>query len=242
MTLVNADTGEVVARCSPDEARALTERIRSTADALWALLLEAHERQAWKALGYGRWEDYVAAELDMSRSRSYQLLDQGRVVREIEAAVAEVVAVSTVVDTGITEREARDVKPHLAEVTEAIKDRLTGEAADAIDADRVAEIVADEVAKARVIAEQKKRDREELAALEDELQPEGFDRALNGEIVRQRGEIKRLCRDLANLGDPCEFVRRHMTYDPPITPNVIDLADAAFGWLDSFLAAMEAHR
>ena len=36
--LVDPTTGEVVADCTPDEARQLTERIRSTAAALWQLL------------------------------------------------------------------------------------------------------------------------------------------------------------------------------------------------------------
>lgn len=61
----------------------------------------------------------MSAEFDMSRSRSYQLLDQGRVVREIQGAV------STKVD--IDERAARDIKPHLDDVTDEIQERIAEE-------------------------------------------------------------------------------------------------------------------
>lgn len=164
MTLVNAETGEVVAACTPDEARALTERIRSTADALWALLLEAHERRAWAALGYGSFVDYAEAEFGMGHSHAYRLLDQGRVVREIEAAVAEAIPHSPDGEWGdpapvdvdadpvplvptITEAEARDIKPHLAEVTDAIRDRLAE--ADDPEPAEITTIVREEVDRAR---------------------------------------------------------------------------------------------
>ena len=36
-------------------------------DGLWDLLLKAHDRQAWKALGHKSWAAYVEAEFDMGR-------------------------------------------------------------------------------------------------------------------------------------------------------------------------------
>lgn len=106
----------VAATCSVDEARALTDRIKTAAEQTWTLLLEAHERAAWKVLGYSTWEGYVHGEFDMSRGRSYHLLDQARVIRAIEGAV------STTVD--ITERDVRDIKPHLADVTTQVRERV----------------------------------------------------------------------------------------------------------------------
>jgi hypothetical protein len=81
--LVDPTTGEVVADCTPDEARQLTERIRSAAAALWQLLAEAHQRGAWRALGYDTFKSYVEAEFQMSEQRAYQLLDQARVIAAI---------------------------------------------------------------------------------------------------------------------------------------------------------------
>lgn len=86
----SVETGEIVAAISPDEARALTDRIRDSVEATWALLLEAHEQKAWAALGYATWAEYVSAEFNMSRRHSYRLLDHGRVVQAIEEATSSV--------------------------------------------------------------------------------------------------------------------------------------------------------
>jgi len=107
------------APCTADEARALTDRIKGTVTAAWVLLLEAYERNAWAALGYGRWEDYVAAEFHLSRSRSYQLLDLGRVARELPAGSG---SMSTKVDIDpLPERQARELAP-LVPAPEALRE------------------------------------------------------------------------------------------------------------------------
>jgi len=114
-----------------DDARALTETIRSAADVLWVLIARAHAGKAWAAMGYDSWADYVGSEFDMSRSRSYQLLDQGRVVREIESAVPSGTKIS------LSEAAARDLKVVLDEVLPEIKERTAGldpdEATDVLD-------------------------------------------------------------------------------------------------------------
>jgi hypothetical protein len=99
-------------------AEDLTRRIRVAADEVWSLLCEAHELRAWEVLGYETWEGYVRGEFDMSRSRSYQLLDQGRIVREIEAAAST--------DVDISEADARDIKSDLAEVVDEVRDATAG--------------------------------------------------------------------------------------------------------------------
>lgn len=99
-----------------DEAQALTDQIRASINQAWNLLLEAYEQRAWSAMGYTSWEAYVRSEFDISRRRAYQLIDQGNVIRAIESAVCTTVH--------ITEREARDIKPVLTEVTEEIKERV----------------------------------------------------------------------------------------------------------------------
>lgn len=102
-----------------DAARALTDRIRGAADQLWSLLLEAHESKAWKALGYTSWESYIGAEFDMSRRRSYQIIDQAKVIGALREAAGGLCT-----KVHISEREARDIKPHLSEVTEEIRERV----------------------------------------------------------------------------------------------------------------------
>lgn len=98
------------------EARALTERIKAQTEHLWKLLLEAHERKAWKVLGYPTWRNYCRQEFGMSQSRAYQLLDQAEVVLALESASSTMVELS--------EREAREIKPLLAVVTEGIASRI----------------------------------------------------------------------------------------------------------------------
>lgn len=105
--------------CNKAEAKALTERIRKGVDQLWSLLLEAHERKAWKVLGYETWDSYIASEFNMSRRHSYRLLDQGRIIREIEDATG-----GETVRSQITKEVARDIKDELPAVTEEIRSRI----------------------------------------------------------------------------------------------------------------------
>jgi hypothetical protein len=121
------------------DARDLTERIRAaacTANRVCSLLVEAHERRAWSALGYLTWSDYIRAEFRLSRSRSYELLDHGRVLRELEAATG----LSGIPD--ISAYAAAQIKPYLAEVTAAIRARAAGLSPEGIA--RVAEQVVQE--------------------------------------------------------------------------------------------------
>lgn len=138
MALVDRDTGEVVQPLDEAQARELVQQFRDHLDSAWVVLLRLHEGRAWLSLGYETWESFVTAEFAMSRQRAYQLLDQGRVVRAIEEA-----SVSTMVDTlatesvspvgetpkshnrfGITEREARRLKPDLHLIKQEVEEEV----------------------------------------------------------------------------------------------------------------------
>lgn len=116
---------------SETQARELTQQIRAATDVLWSLVARAHAGRAWRSLGYASWEQYVAEEFNMSRSRSYQLLDHARVVSAIEAAAPVGTQVS------MNERAARELKAHLDEVTDKVASATNGmtpqEAQDTID-------------------------------------------------------------------------------------------------------------
>ncbi|MER9691969.1 hypothetical protein NKJ16_08525 [Mesorhizobium sp. M0179] len=111
-----AKTGPATRSLTEREAAALTVRIRKAVDNVWALLLEAQEREAWKALRYATWEAYVKAEFAMSRRNSYRLLDLGRVVREIEDFVPHAAQ--------ITQRDAAAIKDDLPAVKAEIVARV----------------------------------------------------------------------------------------------------------------------
>ncbi|ESZ17553.1 hypothetical protein NKI32_19870 [Mesorhizobium sp. M0761] len=111
-----AKTAPATRSLTEREAAALTVRIRKAVDNVWALLLEAQEREAWKALRYATWEAYVKAEFAMSRRNSYRLLDLGRVVREIEDFVPHAAQ--------ITQRDAAAIKDDLPAVKAEIVARI----------------------------------------------------------------------------------------------------------------------
>lgn len=210
-------------------ARQLTDRIRQAADDLWALLLEAHEGRAWAALGYPTWEAYVRTEFDMGRQYSYRLLDQGRVVREISAAAG----VSPMGDIRIDERAARDLRPHLEVVKDAIR-----QAVENVPEDRVAEIVAGVVEQERSRIIQQRQDRQEIDALNAEHDPgPEFDWGRDEELIREAGALRRVIEELAAFRPPSGFVADHAA---DVTPSVLTSARQARDWLDRFLVEWEA--
>jgi hypothetical protein len=121
-----------------DQARQLTSTIRDAAEVLWVLIARAHAGQAWTALGYPSWEQYVRDEFNMSRSRSYQLLDQARVIAAIQAAVPEGTQVH------LTEAAARDLRTVLEDAVPEIRTRTEG-----LDPDDATEVLD------RLLAEQR---------------------------------------------------------------------------------------
>lgn len=127
----NLRTASVGRKMNRAEATALTQQIRATAHGLWKLVAEAYDRKAWQALGYTGWKQYAEEELQMSESRSYQLVDTGRVMR----AIGEVAGESAFESVVVTARETAKIKPHLStfkkEVQKAVKDGVPVE--DAVE-------------------------------------------------------------------------------------------------------------
>lgn len=144
---VSSSSVEFFEPLNETDARALTDTIKSAVDVVWVLISRAHAGKAWVALGYETWADYVGEEFNMSRSRSYQLLDQSRVVREIEAAVPEGTTVN------INEATARDLKGVLEEVLPEIRERVAG-----LDPDQASDVLSE------IVEEQRERLREQREA------------------------------------------------------------------------------
>lgn len=142
------------------QAKELTEYIRSTSNVLYVLIERAHTGKAHVALGYKSFEEYVKAEFDISRSRAYQLLNQSRVISEIEDALPEGTAIH------ITEAAARDLKHALDDLVPEIRERTAD-----MEPDMAGEVLEDMVAKYR---EEKLRGDTELPDdLDDEGEEEG---------------------------------------------------------------------
>ncbi len=183
-----AVVGGLVSDLTEPEARAHTDEIKRARRRTPALLA-AYERRAWAALGYPTWEAYVRAELDMSRNRAWQLLRQGRVVREIEAAAGGV-------SMELSEAEALALKPHL--------DRIRSEAAKA-PPEQAAEVVAEvdqevvtEAARETLRLRRERRqhrERQEILLLEAVVAEGGADAVLaRAELRRLRQGVRRVIR------------------------------------------------
>lgn len=95
MSLVHSETGELVALCTPEEARIITDRIKVAVEAAWELIVQAYQARAWAALGYSSWDDYCTREFGTARIRLPReerpevvasLRDAGLSIRAIQAA------------------------------------------------------------------------------------------------------------------------------------------------------------
>lgn len=76
------------------QARKLTDRIKQALDNLAPLIAEAHDSEAWRALGYKSWAEYVEREFDFSNQQSYHLIDQGRAMAALSEAAGYPVQVT----------------------------------------------------------------------------------------------------------------------------------------------------
>lgn len=120
------------------EARAITLSIKAYAKQTCFKLADAHDGRAYLAMGYDTFEAYCAVELDISRSRGYQLLRHAAAMREIGEA-AGIDPVSTNVDTTEGRTRAIDTTAVAAKVAERVA------AEPDADEGRRAEIVAEVV-------------------------------------------------------------------------------------------------
>lgn len=184
-----------------DEARQLTAEIKGAAERIYSLLLRANEGRAWSALGYGSWRDYAMAEFGMSQSYAYRLLDQARVVRDIEAA-----SVSPIGELP-NESQARE----LAKLPEADRADVWAEAVERTGGKPTAKVVSD-VAKERAEPTTAERAEEQSA-------PERFRWTCFGckhEFEGFTGEST--CPKCGGFGTNCKVVAPEPAADPTLVP------------------------
>ena len=131
---------------SDSEAKELTDEItaymRRASEKIHELVARAHAGKAHIALGYATWSDYVTGELDMSVSRSYQLINLNRVISAFDEALPDGASVE------LTEAVARDVHRDLDAIAGRIREETAGLDADDAAA-RAGEIVEEERARIR---------------------------------------------------------------------------------------------
>ena len=70
-----------------EEARAAVDAIKAHVRQARALLLDLYEREGWRALGYGTWEECVTSEFGRSRSYMYRQLAAAKLELEVGSEV-----------------------------------------------------------------------------------------------------------------------------------------------------------
>lgn len=110
---------------SAAEARALTDRINTAADELYALVAESYEREAWRALGYANWREYAATEFNISKGHAYRLLNQGRVIEALQDVVDDVSPSGESPVVHVSEAAAREIRHVVVDVQDDVRERVS---------------------------------------------------------------------------------------------------------------------
>ena len=101
------------------EALTLTERIKRGLDDLWRDLYEAHERQAWKAMGYESWKAYCEGALKFSADYGHKQIAHARFMLAIEEALGNTTVLSP------PERVTREIpREDIPDVVESVRERV----------------------------------------------------------------------------------------------------------------------
>lgn len=129
-------TSEVaVPDMTEDEARQITNQIRSSAEMLEVLIYRAKVQNAHKALGYSTWDEYTKAEFGVSSSTAYRKAIVGEVALHIES-------VSGVMPK-LSQADAKMIRSSLPEITEAIEKKKKENDVPELSDDEIARILAD---------------------------------------------------------------------------------------------------
>jgi hypothetical protein len=185
-------------------ARDLTERINRATRQVCMLVHEAHRRRAWLALGYGTWDQYVQAEFAISRTRSYELLDQGRVIRSLQAAAG----ISGIPD--LSAYAAGQIKPYLPDLIEVVRERTVG-----VSEEDGLRIVVQAVRERRALIARERRAQEALPA---------------GEVATELARLRSAIESLASMPPVDDVIDRV----EQLQARRLARVDQALEWLSEF--------
>lgn len=224
MTLVHAETGEVVGRTLEELEEVIGRGLETFVEVGDAL---AQVRDGKLYLEHAEtFEAYCSERWGLSRPRAYELIHASEVTK----------AVSAIADTPAptNEAQARALRPVSGDPEKAAE-AMRNAAADTNGkptakaiTDAVNELVEEKVAE----AEAKAADKAELDALKAAHTPDDFDPDAEEKRVAERGKFSRLCRDIANLPPPASFIANHGEY---LRERYVNGAERAYEWLDTFL-------
>jgi hypothetical protein len=220
VTLVNADTGEIVDTLESCEA--VIERGLATFFDVGNALATIRDARLYRA-DFDSFEMYCRTRWNFDASRARQLI-----------AAAETVTTVTLAGGPAPKNEGQaralnPLKDQPEKMAEAMKAAGPAPTADRIR-DAVKDIVREEVAKAAGKAEAKAEDRAALEDLARNIEKAGM--GLDEDRQAERGAFARLCRDLAAFPKPAKFLAGQRQY---LKPRHRMGAQLAHDWLTELL-------
>jgi hypothetical protein len=89
MTTAMVDRPTPTTEMGRKEAESITQAIKNNFDSLGSMLIQARDRKAYKALGYRTFEGYCKTEFGKSSSNAYRLIEDAKVVAQLETEIAK---------------------------------------------------------------------------------------------------------------------------------------------------------
>jgi hypothetical protein len=89
MTMATTDRPVRLTEMGRTEAEQVTQAIKDNFDSLGAMLAQARDRKAYKALGYRSFEAYCQTEFGKSISSAYQLIEDAKVLSQLEERISK---------------------------------------------------------------------------------------------------------------------------------------------------------
>lgn len=229
MTLVDPETGEVVAQSSPEEARQRADRIKVGVEAVWHLVVEAYQRRDWAALGYASWDDYQTREFGTARLRLPReerqevvssLRDAGLSIRAIAAATgnSDQTVQRDLRQVKQITTPARDVTPNFknsAPPRRASQDRPS-RAAGGADSTPAAKVTGTDGKTYKASVPSKPR----RAPITDAARTAGWD------LRKVAERLQRICDDdrfPANKEEVAALMRSHLSFTVEVCHDLLDL-------------------
>jgi hypothetical protein len=184
---------------SLEQAKNLTEQIRTSGESLRTHLLAAYDGKAWKVMGYSGWPDYLAHEFDVSRSNAWKLIHTARSIKVLASAAQIAEA-----DVALTVNQATQLGPKgVEEVVQRVADRVSPDEPVLDRSAALRDEVAEGLAAKRAVSESKREPHSEtVQSAERNLIPSAK--------AEQGAKTLQLIMEL----DPAEVARAYLSLTP----------------------------
>lgn len=189
-------------------------------------LREIRDSRLYRTRGFATFEDYCRERWGMSRHNANRKIGASEIL-------AELVPTGTI-DSPPPERHLRELAP-LRDAPDQLREAWSEahERADESGARVTAKLVR-EVVREKVKADGDEAERV-ISGIARDMSPE-LRESLSPEVLRERGEVRRLLGDLTRVPHAHTFVARHRA---GLDAEIVEDARSVRAWCDEFVAEME---